>query len=194
MDESENTPSTFEGAVSLMPDSEDSIICEAYDKALRDTRSRIPDNLLHLVSNSEKEIKRNHLQAKIRLRNNAQGGIAMVNTISEDFYAVHEWPIYTIEILLSGDFTYSKRLALACFLVGNGLNDAELGIQIFKFYNHHWDAGQRWNRRFVEFRDLFTYLNKPIDDPDSARIRSTYFYYSMESKQTLFFNSESRLR
>lgn len=180
-----------ENVLLLMPDADDSDISEAYDKAMR---PKIPDNLLHLVQNTKKEIERNRLQAMIRLKNNSTGGKLMVDLISDHFYAVHEWPNYAIEIMLSPDFTYHKRLALACFMVGNGLFDAEFGERMFKFYNKYWQNTQTWNRRFGEFRELFKYLNKPADDPDSARIRSTYFYYSMEVKQTLYFNGEVRYR
>lgn len=180
----------------LMPDSDDAVICETYDRVMHSGRSAIPQNLLYLVQNTPKEIKRNRLQAIIRLKNNSKTSDAkyMVDLISEHFYAVHEWPNYAIEIMLSPDFKYAKRLALAAFLVGNGLFDDELGERMFKFYNKHWKNTQLWNRRFGEFRNLFKYLNKPADDPDSVRIRSTYFYYSMEEKQTLYFNGEIRHR
>lgn len=176
---------------SNMPDSEDSIISDAYDRAMR--RSAIPENLLYLVRNSEKEIKRNRLQAMIRLKNHSIDAADM-DIISDHFYAVHDWPNYAIEIVLSSEFKRAKRLALAAFMVGNGLYDAALGEKIFKCYNKHCKVTQLWNRRFMEFRELFKYLNKPDDDPDSARIRSTYYYFSMECKQTLFFNGEVRHR
>lgn len=128
-----------------MPDVEDSMICEAYDRAMR---PKIPDNLLHLVQNSKKEIERNRLQAMIRLKNNSAGGKLMMELISDHFYAVHDWPSYAIKILLSPDFTYHKRLGLACFMVGNGLFDADLGERIFKFYNKHWHTTPL-DRRFI---------------------------------------------
>lgn len=190
--ESHDEAATSSENVPLMPNSDDSLICEAYDRAMSTSRSTIPANLMHLVQNTAEEIKRNHLQAKIRLKNNSQGGNAMVDLISDQFYAVHEWPNYAIEIILSPDFKYPKRLGLAAFFVGNGLIDAPLAEQMFKFYNKHWNQTQLWNQRFREFRDLFKYLNKPHDDPDSVRIRSQYFYYSMEAKQTLYFNGEIR--
>lgn len=116
-----------------MPDSDDSVICEAYDKAMHTVRT-------------EKEIKRNHLQAMIRLKNNSRTSDAkyMVDLISDHFYAVHEWPNYAIEIMLSPNFKYDKRLALAAFLVGNGLYDTALGEQMFKFHNKHWQNTQIW--------------------------------------------------
>lgn len=196
VDKRTSSPSTRENVQIFMPDSDDLAICEAYDRATHSARSAIPENLLYLVRNTEKEIKRNRLQAMIRLKNNSRTSEAkyMVELITDHFFAVHEWPSYAIEIMLSPDFKYAKRLALAAFLVGNGLHDATLGEKMFKFYNKHWQNTQIWNRRFGEFRELFKYLNKPDDDPDSVRVRSTYFYYSMEVKQTLYFNGEIRHR
>lgn len=71
-----------ENVLSLMPDADDSVICEAYDRAMR---PKIPDNLLHLVQNTKKEILRNRLQAMIRLKNNSTGGKLMVDLISDHY-------------------------------------------------------------------------------------------------------------
>lgn len=179
------------GHLDLMPDSDDDEICSAYDAIQRES-NRIPDDLLHLVQNSPKEIERNRLQAMIRRRNHADGGPAMVDIIADRFYDVSEWPSYILKIMISPDFKYSKRLALACFFVGNGLTDFNLVLAIFKFYNTHWRVTQLWNKRFSEFRDLFNYLNKPPDDPDYVRIQSQYFFYSIEDRQTLYLDGSIR--
>lgn len=178
--------------IDLMPDSDDNEICAAYDAQHTERINRIPDNLLHLVENSPKEIEQNRLQAMMRRRNHANGGQAMSELIADRFYNVLEWPSYILKIVLYPDFVYNNRLALACFFVGNGLNDSDIALDIFKFYNVHWDISQKWNKRFKEFKDLFSYLNKPPQDPDSFQIRSTYFYYSVEAKQTLHLDGSIR--
>lgn len=176
----------------LMPDSDDDKIIAAYDAAMRQRSSRVPENMLYLLQNNAKEIERNRLQALIRRRNHASGGSSMCDLIDDRFYSVLTYPNYILKIMVSPNFKYKQRLALACFFVGNGLIDSEFAMNIFKFYNTHWQTSQLWNKRFTEFRDLFNYLNKPINDPDSVRIRSQYFYFSMEAQLTLHLDGSVR--
>lgn len=82
----------------------DDILNASYEK-VKDSveksvnnRSMIPDNMIHLVRNSEKEIQRNHLLAKIRLIERSIKWSAKFKVeMSDYFIAIESWPNYAIE-------------------------------------------------------------------------------------------------
>lgn len=121
---------------SFLDDGLDDLLNQSYDAAREKFRKRseIPENMLHLVRNSKKEIEKNRLIAKIRSIERRRTWSAKFKAeISDFFYQVEEWPIYAIQILLGRDFGYSDRIGLASFLHGNGLYDADKALKIFQF-------------------------------------------------------------
>ena len=56
--------------MSELDDGCDEILSESYETVIDyvEKRSLMPNNMLHTVRNTKKEIKRNHLLAKIRLQ------------------------------------------------------------------------------------------------------------------------------
>lgn len=110
--------------------------------------------------------------------------------LDDSFFHAEEWPTYAQEIVLSKDFVYDKRCAMALFFVGNGLIDAEVAEKIFKIWNIYWDNSKQWNKRFSEFANLFKYYTKPKTDPDSWRIASTYSYYDMGTNRNLYLDGQ----
>lgn len=156
------------------------------------SKENIPDNIINNLKNSKKEIEKNRLRAIIRLRNKKIPK-SVLELVADRFYYVEEWPAYAIKILLSEKLDYTRRLALASFFLGNGLNDPDIAWKIYTAYCTAWSPTLTWNIRYTQFKKLFKYLDKPIDDPDRCRIRTNYFYYDMERKQTLFLNGNLRI-
>lgn len=116
--------------------------------------------------------------------------------LKDHFWSIRCWPPYIVEILLSKDFKRQERLVLATFFHGNGLERFDIVLKIYKFYNRHWNASKEWRKRFYEFGDLFGYLDKVYDlnDSESYRIKSTYYYYSMVSKHMMFYDGSLRAK
>lgn len=164
-----------------------------FDACARIERPSIPENMLHCVWNSEKQIELNRIRAIVRLKD-TRSGCKLRAATTELFFSVDEWPLFALRILLSPDFSYTDRISLASFLHGNGLNDGNFAIHIFKMYNSHWKDCHRWNQKFYKFSKLFEYLGRarmPITE-DDERIRSTYWYYDMNSNQTVFYDESIR--
>lgn len=144
--------------------------------------------------NSKTNIERNHLQAIIRLKNNGPSGQRKWDYVSDYFYHVEEWPNYAIKALISKNFNYNERLALASFLFGNGLRNTDIATQFIKLYKSSWAPTVQWNKRLKEFEDLFSYMDKRIGDPDRQRIQGQYFYYNMHTEVTMYLNGMKRAR
>lgn len=156
--------------------------------------SKIPENMIHLVRNSKKEIKRNKLIAKIRL---VEGKIPWIakfkNDMSDYFFPIESWPNYAIEIVLTRDFSYGERIGLATFLHGNGLNDKDKALQIFQMYNNSWKWDRRWKIKFEKFQCLFVYLDQIYKvSVDGPRLKSEYWYYDMNLNLTMFYDGNVR--
>lgn len=198
----------------VMSDGEDDILNESYEASLPEIEkaknvrivqnekrpSLIPENMLHSVQNSKKEIERNHLLAKVRLR---EGKIPWIRRykekLSDYFFLVETWPNYAIKLLFTREFNYSERIALACFLHGNGLKDVWKAQTIFQMYNSFWDrarhTAKKWNDRFSEFRNLFTYLEQINKCTDTgARLKREYYYYDMGTNLTMYYDGNVRMR
>lgn len=180
----------------------DDILNASYEK-VKDSveksvnnRSMIPDNMIHLVRNSEKEIQRNHLLAKIRLIERSIKWSAKFKVeMSDYFIAIESWPNYAIEKLLSHDFGYADRIGLACFFFGNGLTDKDKALRIFQFYNRAWRPNRDWNTRFFKFQNLFNYLRQMNDPTDVGdRIRTEYWYYDMNLNLTMCYDGTIRTK
>lgn len=100
----------------------DDILNASYEK-VKDSveksvnnRSMIPDNMVHLVRNSEKEIQRNHLLAKIRrIERSINWSAKFKVEMSDYFIAIESWPNYAIGKLLSHDFGYADRIGMLLF-------------------------------------------------------------------------------
>lgn len=155
----------------------------------------IPDALLHLVRNTPKEIKRNHLLAKIRLREREIRWIEKFKAeISDYFYLVETWPSYAIEIILTKHFGYSERIALACFFHGNGMKDQCKALRIFQVYNKAWTHDKSWSIAFRKFQNLFPYLENANDFTSDVgdHIRRHYYYYDMNLNLTIFYEGTIR--
>lgn len=174
----------------LLNDGED----EVFHLAVESSSKHIPENLLFAVKKTEKEILHNKLVAKIRLINGKKGS-HFKEKMEDFFYCIEMWPNYAIEILLSKTFCYQERLSLATFFYGNGLRDGAFAEMILKFYNAHWNHSRERTKRFLQFADLFTYLDQMNSNTDNGpRLRSQYWYYDIESKLTLFFDGTIRLK
>lgn len=118
-------------------DVSDDILKQSYDnvKHLFENRRLIPQNLAYLMQNTEKEIERNYLLAKIRMRQKNNRMFARFKIkINEFFYSVEEWPNFVLKILLSTEFGYSDCIGLACFFHGNGLRSGSKALKIFQYY------------------------------------------------------------
>lgn len=156
-------------------DSEDDVcLISAAENHERELK-RIPKPMLSLLRHSDKQIKKKHLQAKVRLRNKK---IETQNHeyVAEYFYNVEEWPANAIEILFGKDFVYHDRMKLAAFFVENGLINGSIATNIFKIYNPYWSVTVLWQKRIDAFELIFSHLEKPADGPDRAAVRNTYFY------------------
>lgn len=181
---------------SELDDGSDEILNKCYENVMDRTKkpSLIPRNMLNLVKYSKKEIKKNHLLAKIRLMERRRG-LSMKSQMSDYFYYFESWPNFAIKIILSRDFGYADRLGLACFFHGNGLRDKGKAVGIFQFYNKYWDNSKDWRNRFLKFEALFDYLDKAYENTDEGdRIRNEYYYYSVELNLTLFYDGYVRSR
>lgn len=171
----------------LLDDNDDDYLVLAaqnYEKSVQ--KMNVPRQPL---PNSMKEINKNRLQAKIRLRKK-QISTTFCNFLADSFFHAEEWPTYAQEIILAEQFDYQQRCALAAFFTGNGLVDGEVAEKIYKIWNLHWSNSLQWNKRFSEFRNIFKYYDKAINDPDRARIRATYFYYDMRTNRNLYLNGK----
>lgn len=123
---------------SELDDGNDHLLHQSYE-LIENKRRALPQNLHHLLENSREEINRNHLLAKIRLRERRIKWIEKFKSEMADyFFKIEEWPNYAIEILLSKNFGYSERAGLACFMFGNGLTGHEKALRIFQIYNNAW--------------------------------------------------------
>lgn len=140
---------------------------------------------------NEKEKKKEPLKEFINDRD-IKSNNTMKLHISNIFWSIELWPCFTLEILIGKvDFTWHNRLALATFFHGNGLRDADEAKRIFTFYNPYWDSMPKWNQRFYHFERLFEYLEKAhqLDSGElGEKIRTSYWYYDMNFKQTMFYD------
>lgn len=157
-------------------------------------RSLVPANMLHLTRNTPSEIKRNHLLAKIRRID--RRNTSLKEKLAEYFFPIEQWPNRIIEILLSKHFGYGERIALACFIHGNGLTDKDEGLKIFQFYNQFWGPTQIWNIRFRKFRALFGYLDEAykMDSETGARIREDYHYFDLRLNLVIYYDGSVKTR
>lgn len=122
-------------ATSELNDGNDRLLNEAYESAGQKVLKKhlIPENLVPLTKNTPKEIKRNHLLAKIRLIEGKCGWTgAFKKRMSDAFFPIEEWPSFAIELLFTKHFGYGERISLACFLHGNGLSDKDIALTIVK--------------------------------------------------------------
>lgn len=180
-------------------DGNDHLLNEAYEMMRESVERRdlVPENMLHLIRNSPKEIKRNHLLAKIRLiERKVSWSAAFKLRMSDYFYTLEQWPNYAIEILLTKHFGYSERIGLACFMHGNGLRDKDKALNIFQFYNQSWTCNKSWTIVFRKFQALFAYLDEANQSMSETgdHIRNEYYYYDMNLKLTMFYDGSVRTR
>lgn len=181
-----------------LDDGNDGFLNLAYEqvKSKVEERKIIPQNMVYLVQNTKKEIHRNRIIAKIRLRERKIKGIEQFKSdMSDYFYPVESWPSYAIEILLTKNFGYNERIGLACFLHGNGLHDENKALRIFQIYNKSWTLEKMWNFRFKKFQALFAYLKQTNENTETgSRLRSSYYYYDMNLNLTMFYDGNVRTK
>lgn len=94
----------------------------SYDSIMITTERRclIPENLIHTLRNTLKEIRENKLIGMTRLiENRCSWGKCFKSEMADYFFPIDVWPIYAIEILLTDRFRYSERIGLACIFHGN---------------------------------------------------------------------------
>lgn len=171
--------------------------CDEKVEKKVEKRALIPENMVHLVQNTKKEIKRNHLLAKIRYieKNKVMWSAKFKVEMSEYFPCIESWPNYAIELLLSRDFGYHDRIGFACFLHGNLLRDADKAMRIFQIYNRSWTHERDWTTRFLKFQALFTYLDEYLKPTETgARIRENYWYYCLNLRLYVFYDGSVRMK
>lgn len=183
-----------ESEVSLkseLDDGNDDYLNDCYNAAF----NRIPDNMLKYVNCTKQEITYKKLIAQVKMKDKKCGNYIR-SVISDRFWSIEEWPLFAIEILFSKNFSYTERISLAAFLHGNNLRCAGTARLIFQFYNDHWNNTKRWTQKFYKFDQLFNYLDKAFNkfDPDHDRIRTNYWYFDMQTKQTLFYDGMVRTK
>lgn len=194
----ERVKDKVENKTESLDDNNDHFLNEAYDRAKHQVEKRtpIPKNMLHLVRRSPKEIKRNHMLAKIRLiETKCTWSQRFKSEMNEYFHCIESWPTYVLEILLSKFFSYHERIGLACFMHGNGMTDKDKALRIFQFYNKHWRHDRDWYNRFFKFQNLFPYLDQTKDRTDAGdRLRNEYYYYDMNLNLTMYYDGNVRTK
>lgn len=184
-----------------LDDNYDDLLNESYDKVKHlvevrtPRRALIPENMIHLVRRTRKEILRSHLMAKILLREKSIPWIETFKSrMSDYFFAIEMWPNYAIEILLSRDFGYSARISLASFMHGNGLTDRYKALIILQTYNKHWHRDPlNWRPKFEKFKQLFSFLDQTTErTAEGDRIRYEYWYYDINQSLTMYYNGDVR--
>lgn len=146
-----------------------------------------------LIVYTPDEMRNNFLVAKIR-QIDATYNQTMRNKLEDVFWPIRMWPTYILEVLVGVDFKRQDRLVLATFLHGNGMMSNVFAERIFKYYNSHWKNDKLWKRRLFEFCELWKFLEKATDrqDPDSFRIRTQYYFYSMTTGHMMFYDGYLR--
>lgn len=186
-------------------DDDDSLVLDAvesHESQAKKFKLRVETELFWAKQEKDHKIEHHqithrHNLAKIKLIDRADNE-RMKNVIKDVFWPIHQWPAFAVEILMTPTFNYNERLTLATFFHGNGMRDAILPIQLFKYYNQHWKKARNhhngWKQKFYKFKQLFPYLNKAKDfyDPEYYRIGETYYYYSMIAKHMLYYNGNKR--
>lgn len=182
-------PSTSANFKSVLNDSYDELLANCTEEASK-KKNETPKPA-KTATKAEIQHKRNLAIIRRKDRFDAD---RFKNKLDDLFWGVHLWPPLILSILLSPDFGYLDRLSLATFFFGNGLENPGIAVQIFKFYNNHWNDYRDWNVRFLKFEKLFEYLAKAhnYNDPDCQRIRFKYYFYSMIADQTMFFDGDVR--
>lgn len=147
---------------------------------------------IHLpLKNTAKIQERNKCRAMVRLQD-TKTRYRMKKQIEEMFYSTDEWPVFILRIILGmDDFDYGNRLALATFFHGNGLRDRDEAENILLFYNKKNGVySKKWMQRRYQFRALFDWLEKACDrtDVDYHTMREKYYFFSMQSKLTMFYD------
>lgn len=188
----------------IFNDGADDMLNEAVDLYERRSKwkpSLIPENMQHFLQNTKKEQDENKFKAMIRLRDTKTSN-SVKRQLEEWFFPIKEWPLLVIRFLLGdAEFDYSGRLCMATFFHGNGFKNKNKAEWLIKFYNKKWQNRkvadtQQWNQRFYKFRALYDYLDKANDPTDFQyqHIRSTYYYYNLRARQTMFYDGWVRTR
>lgn len=180
----------------LFDDGADELLNNAVDlyERPKGKPSLIPDNMLYCLQYTKKEREEKKFKAMVRLRDTKTAN-SVKNQLKDLFYPIEEWPVFIIRILIGDvDFNYSSRISMATFFHGNGFLDSNRAEWLIKFYNKQWrnrkGDEKQWTTRFNKFNKLFEYLNKANDPSDVQyhAISSTYYYYNMLAKQTMFYD------
>lgn len=134
------------------------------------------------VPRTPKEIKHQRNLAKIKQADRLDCS-RMKNELEDHFQPIESWPAFAIEILLSPEFDYHDRVALATFFHGNGMADGRRAVKFVQFYNEHCRGNdyRKWKTKLYKFEHLFAYIDKAYDntDPDYQSIRNKYYFYSL---------------
>lgn len=192
-----------------MSDSEDAYLIEAAEKFEINQQLKDEDDQICIKAieqhekslqyfpkkshpiDSQKEILKKSLHAKVALRHTLLS-VQNLNLLADHFFHPLNWPTYALQILFTKDFSYQERMTFALFFVGNGLLDPLIAQNIFIMHNGFWCATKTWERRLTEFRRLFDYFNKPMDDPNRNVIRGRYWYYDIQTNRNLYLNGNKK--
>lgn len=109
------------------------------------------------------------------------------NLMDNLFFNIDTWPKHLIEIFVAPfrSITYSGRLKLATFFIGNGLSpyNAE---RLIRFYARgSFDRTEE--KKMRKLFEIMSYVKK-----DECKDR--YYYYSMIRRTVLYFNGEQRVK
>lgn len=109
------------------------------------------------------------------------------NLMDEIFFAIDTWPKHLIEIFVQPlrHLTYSDRLKLATFFVGNGLSVYNVE-RLIHFYAREF-IGRYEEKKLKKLLAVMTYV---IKDENCSR----YYYYSMVHRTVLYFSGERRVK
>lgn len=173
---------------------------DAYECEKKNRATLLPNSMLHCLQNTKEEQEENKLRAAVRLRDTRDNN-ALKEKIADIFFPIEQWPLFILRILLGTvEFDRGSRLSMAAFLHGNGFMDRNQAEFIIKFYNKTWQSAgkngdtKKWEQRFYQFSKVFEWLDKAYDPNDSKYhdIRTTYYYYNMRSKLTMFYDGYVR--
>lgn len=135
------------------------------------------------------QILRNKNIALMRLKDRRQNSVRKL--LEDHFWLPDLWPNHVVNALMN--FKYSDRLCVCNFFFGNGLS-LDHAIKIISFYKQMTETSAADRQIIYTFTKLWeridSAINKQIDN--WHHIQTQYYYYSMNTKQVLFFNGDIR--
>lgn len=154
----------------------------------------VPQNMVKYTRYTKEETERFRLRAKILTKcRTKRGGAFIVSQINENFFKIDMWPLFIYKILLKSKFGYHDRLSYATFFHGNGWEDKDMLLAVFEFFNEAYKKEQHYHSKVYRFFKIFDYLKLMNGNDEQAyRIRSSYWFYSMFTNNTMYYDGYVR--